>query len=502
MADGLEAELKVTLDAASVRQVGRLTSLPGFEVTPRGDRRLVSTYFDTPDLALRAEGISLRLRRTGRAGEQTVKFSGRLSLGLAERPEHNAPQPGRAPDPALFPEAVAAALTSLIDGRPLVPLFAMRVTRRRWDIVTPTGGRVEMALDRGRVTAGSRGADIREVEFELMAGERQALFEVAKAALDGIPFHFSTGAKSNLGYLLLDREIEAPRPTTADDVDLDESMTVEMAMQAVLRSCAAQVSANLAAIRAGDDAEGPHQLRVGLRRLRTALKLFAPVIAADTADRLGEEARWLAGEVAQLRDVDVLIDELVAPLGTDTAPLHDPLERRRRQARQHLAASLADRRTGAFLIDLVAFAEGRGWLSDTDVGQSARLAAAVTPFAEAAIGRLRRRAAKLGRDPQALSPTELHDLRKRIKRLRYAYDFFEDLLARSLRRKLLPRVKAAQDVLGVLNDIHMARQMLGDLNPSGAHAAEIERAVGYCLGWHDSRGRAIWERHADDLSLD
>ncbi|PIP00741.1 CYTH and CHAD domain-containing protein [Pleomorphomonas carboxyditropha] len=502
MADGVEAELKVAVDAAGASRLARLASLAGLDVTPKGDKRLVSTYFDTPDLALRAKGISLRLRRSGRSGEQTVKFSGSFSLGLAERPEFNVPYNGRVPDLSRLPDEAAVELTRLVDGRPLVPLFSMRVTRRRWDIATPGGDRVEMALDRGTATAGSRRADIREVEFELVSGDRRALFEVARPALAGVAFHFSTEAKSDLGYALLEGEIGAAEPTTAVDADLDDDMSVEMALQQVLRSCALQISANVAALRAADDPEGAHQLRVGLRRLRTALKVFASVMAPGAAEPLGAEARRLAAEVAHTRDMDVLIDELVAPLeGDDIAALIVLLEKRRKAARARLATVLAERSTGDFLIDLLAFTEARGWLSTDDIGQSVGLAAPVTPFAEEVIARLRRKVEKLGRDPEALSPDERHELRKRFKRLRYAYDFFEPLLPKSARRKLLPRVKAAQDVLGVLNDIHMAHLMLDDVHAAGPKAGAVERAIGYCLGWHSARAEAIWERRSDDLTL-
>lgn len=504
MADGVEAELKVAVDAAGASRLARLASLPGLSVTAKGDKRLVSTYFDTPDLALRAKGISLRLRRAGRSGEQTVKFSGSFSLGLAERPEFNVPYAGRVPDLSRLPEEVATELTKLVDGRPLVPLFSMRVARRVWEIVTPGGDRIEMALDRGAATAGSRRADIREVELELLSGDRRALFEVARPALAGIAFHFSTQAKSDLGYALLEGEIGAAEPTTAVDAELDDDMSVEMALQLVLRSCAVQISANVAALRVGSDPEGAHQLRVGLRRLRTALKIFASVMAPGAADVLAAEAQRLSAEVATTRDMDVLIDELVAPLdvGGDMAALIELLEKRRKSARGRLAEVLADRSMGDFLIDLLAFTEARGWLSTDDIAQSLGLAAPVEPFAERIIGRLRRKVEKLGRDPDSLAPDERHDLRKRFKRLRYAYDFFEPLVPKSTRRKLLPRVKAAQDVLGVLNDIHMAHLMLDDVRAVGPKAGSVERAIGYCLGWHSARAKAIWERRSDDLSLD
>ena len=125
--------------------------------------------------------------------------------------------------------------------------------------------------------------------------------------------------------------------------------------------------------------------------LRTALKIFASVMAPGAADALAAEAQRLAQEVAVTRDMDVLIDELVAPLdgSGDMIALIELLEKRRKAARVRLATVLADRSTGDFLIDLLAFTEARGWLSTDDVGQSVDLAAPVTPFAERLVARLR-----------------------------------------------------------------------------------------------------------------
>lgn len=506
MASGIEAELKVRIDLAGARRLARLEALDGFDVVAKGEKRLTTTYFDTPDYALRKREATLRLRRSGRLGEQTAKIGGTLSLGLAARPEFTVPHLGRTPVIDKFEEEdVRAALEGMIAGRPLVPLFSMRMTRRRWVVTTRGGDVVEVSLDRGRVIAGERTAQILEAEFELVSGNRRALFDIAKAALRGINFSFSTGTKAGLGYDLLDgRSAADAAPVYAVDAVFDDDMPLEAAMQAVLRSCAAQIAGNVAAVRVCRDAEGPHQLRVGLRRLRSALSVFSRVIAPEAVARLREEARRIGGEVAVVRDLDVLIDELVAPLAAhaDLSGLLAILEKRRTAGHAHLAAVMADPRTGDFLIDLIAFVEGRGWLSSSDIGQSASLAAPVDAFAVKALGRARTKVARLGRNPDGLSPEDRHELRKKYKLLRYAYDFFSPVLDKGYRRKLLPRVKTAQDVLGVLNDIHMAHVMLDDLAGEGAGAAGVQKAIGFCLGWHAARADAIWKRQADDVSLD
>lgn len=506
MAGGIEAELKVRIDALAARRLAHVEALEGFALVPRGEKRLTTTYFDTPDLALRRKGATLRLRRSGREGEQTVKIGGSLSLGLAERPEFTVPHLGRTPAIDKFgDEEVRARLEAAIAGRPLVPLFAMRMSRQGWRATSRTGDVVDFSLDRGWVSAGERKAPILEAEFELVSGDRRVLFDLAKVALRGLCFSPSPGAKSDIGYDLVDGKPAAEvAPQVAVDADFPGDMPLEAAMQRVLRSCVVQIAGNVAAIRASRDPEGPHQLRVGLRRLRSAFAVFGAAIAPETVTRLRGEARRLGAEVAMVRDLDVLIDELVAPLQVhaDVSGLVRLLEKRRAAAHVHLAAVLADPAVGDFLIDLIAFVEGRGWLSSCDIGQSAALVMPVGDFADRAVGRVRRKVARLGRDPDSLSPEQRHELRKRYKLLRYAYDFLSPVLDKSYRRKLLPRVKAAQDVLGVLNDIHMAHLTLDGLKPAGNEAAAVQRAIGFCLGWHAARAAAIWESKSDLLSLD
>ena len=505
MGSGVEAEFKVRIDVAAYRQLARIEALDGFVLTAKGEKRQTTTYFDTPDYALRRNGVTLRLRRCGRSGEQTTKIGGNFSLGLAMRPEHSVPHLGRVPVLAKFPdEAVRQRLEELIAGRPLLPLFSMRILRKAWIARSPNGSVVEMVLDRGTVTAGERKGDIVEVEFELVEGDRRAVFDLAKVALKGQAFSLSTRTKSDVGYDLIDeRPSDDDRPRFAEPVRLDKDMAVEEALQLVLRSCAAQISGNVVAVRASRDPEGAHQLRVGLRRFRSALTAFSRVIAAEQVVRLKDDARWLAAAVGSVRDLDVLIDELIAPLqpAADLGALLVVLEKRRSAAHARLAAVMADPRTGDFLIDLIAFVEGRGWLSTSDIGQSVTLAAPIDDFAEHAVDRLRKKVARLGHDPAGLTPETRHELRKKYKLLRYAFDFFETVLDKADKRKLLPRVKTAQEVLGVLNDINMAHVMLDGLAVDGARSPALDRGIGFCLGWHAARADAIWKRKADDLLL-
>ncbi|HUG60986.1 MAG TPA: CHAD domain-containing protein, partial [Methylomirabilota bacterium] len=183
------------------------------------------------------------------------------------------------------------------------------------------------------------------------------------------------------------------------------------------------------------------------------------------------------------------------------------LEARRKREREVLLSELSGDKFGRFLIDLAAFTEGRGWLSASDLDQSAALAAPGADFARAAIHRRWTKTARKGRDVDALTAEQRHELRKSFKTLRYALEFLGPLIARRDLKSLTKRVKAAQEVLGYLNDVRGAQTLVSMVDKAGRklsrkQAAAVDRAVGFCLGWHEGEAARVWEEAKSTVSLD
>lgn len=519
MAGGIEAELKFALQRADLERLRAAKDLDGITVGKPETETLVSTYFDTADEKLRAAGISLRVRRTGKAIEQTVKMTvadgakapgGHLGA-LAARHEITVPAEREVPDLGRFgDDHVAAALQEALAGDELRALFTIRVKRTARTVVTRDGDAIEYALDDGEIVAGDRRSEILEAEFELKDGNPRALFEVAAAAMNRVPVRFSATAKSEAGYRLAEGRGDEPAgPAKAVEPEIPDGATVEQALKAVLHSCFVQIASNVPVVIDGTDPEGPHQLRVGLRRLRSALKIFRKVIDPGSAARIADEGRWLAGMVGELRDLDVLAEEIVRPCAEriDVGGLTAVLDARRAAVRARLVEALAGPRVGGFLIGLAAYVEGRGWLAFSDVDQSSALAAPADAFAEKAVHRLWGKVARRGRDLDALSGEERHALRKAFKTLRYALDFFGGRLSGRDRKRLTRDVKAAQEVLGYVNDVRMARALVDSLAEAADVAAvpdrpSMDRAAGFCLGWHEARADAVWQENRALVGLD
>lgn len=522
-----EVELKLELAKADLRKLRAATAPPGFIAEPATTRALRSIYFDTPGHALRRAKWSLRVRRVGRKWVQTVKAGTGVTGGLSRPREAEAEVAGPAPDLTLIREpAMREGLWQVIDGEPLAPAFET-VMRRTTRLFRREGDEtcIEMALDAGEIRAGEAVQPLFEAELELKSGDPAALFALAGSlpALAGA--RFSRLSKAGRGYALAAGESTGTAPVTACEAELTPWTGLAPAFRAILLSCMDQIASNRDAVLERDDPEGPHQLRVGLRRLRSALKVHQPLIDADERRALDAAARDLALSVGELRDLDVLVEEIVEPamavarLGPDTALLDDAglarrIEAERRAVRKALREQLAGPAVNALLFRLGALAHGAGWRqeeqdagwrqngSDADAAEAKSEAeATVGPFAAEALEKRWKAAARLAARIDELSLEERHDLRKELKKLRYAVEFFRSAFPARKVKPFLARLKTLQDVFGYLNDVVMAGKLAG-LIAAGDRKPPVETALaaGFVLGWHEARAahafdnaRALWD---------
>ena len=273
--------------------------------------RLISTYYDTPNLALKRRGLSLRVREQGDRFIQTVKtgdpgggdllMRGEWEDELAEsRPDPDAAQSGEH-----LPDGIAGDLQ---------PLFATDVTRTTFAIEPAPATRIEAAIDQGEIRAAGGGETepISEIELELKSGDAAALYDVALQLLDVAPIRIEPRSKSERGYRLGEEAKAAPPVAHAEPVVLDPTMTVEAALQEIGRACLAHLLHNEAAALAMQP-EGVHQMRVAVRRIRSAISAFKKLLPAADRRRISGELAWLVDILGRARNLDVFATELLAP---------------------------------------------------------------------------------------------------------------------------------------------------------------------------------------------
>lgn len=490
----IEAELKITLDEAGLARLRRQPALARLRVGERRTQQLVSVYYDTPEHALAAAGVALRLRRVGRGWVQTIKRKGAdavASSGFFSHEEDERPAAGgRLVLSGDDPDGALAAVRAAAADAPLAPVFETRIRRQSQNLRTEDGSEVELALDDGEVRAGEASSPIREAEIELVSGTVGAVFAVGRSLFHQGPVLFSAENKAARGYALAKSGEVQTRlvPRNARTLAIAGDATAESVARDVFRDCLAQISTNMAVVAGSEAPEGPHQLRVGLRRLRTAFGLFRSVLGAEATAALSQTARDLGRTVGTLRDADVLVGEVVAGAfgdGLDAAAreaLTTALEADRVAVRERVRAALAAEPTVRFLFDLGEFIEARGWLDPGDYSQTGRLAAPIGEVAPAMLRKRHHRVMKAGKRIRKLDAEGLHALRKELKKLRYAVDMLGPLYAKDRVAPFLRSLKELQDAFGSMNDAAMAHaELSGDRAPARGDP-DVQRAVGWVLG--------------------
>ncbi len=493
-----EIELKLLVDEAEATAYWRRAVAAGLAEAAPKPQLLRSVYFDSEDHALKRAGIALRLRRDGRRWVQTAKAKAALSGGLSRAEEFEAPAPGGRIDLALIDSP--ALREEIASAGPLVPVCETSIRRAAGVLTREDGLKVELAVDCGEIIAGEARAQLREIELELIEGPLARLYDLALELSGEGVLRFSRLSKAARGYLLAAEGRIEPQPAArnAATPPLRGEMNAEAAAQAVLRECLAQIAANMEFAATAPDPEGPHQLRVGLRRFRSALSVFGSALKGPEAARLGAEARWLAGEAGRLRDLEVALDDVVGreaaanPGETGFVRLAADLLAAVEAERGRLRETLRSDRARAFLLHLARFAECRGWLLPEDIGQTARLAEPAPALAAAALEKAWRTAAKRARGLETLDVEARHELRKALKKLRYAIEFAAPLYGPKKVSAFVKRLKSLQDIFGDLNDAAMAEALFSAPGAPGEGDPAAQRAIGRVLGAAHARAEEKW----------
>jgi CHAD domain-containing protein len=250
------------------------------------------------------------------------------------------------------------------------------------------------------------------------------------------------------------------------------------------------------------DAEGVHQLRVALRRLRAAMSAFGDAFATAPIEDLRARAKALADKFGATRELDVFASELL-PCVEQTAAtrpglpsLRLALEGLREESWNDAVALVNSEGFTGFLLDLAGCAETRCWREDALPEQLAEFARPAIDLAREALDERDRKARKRAKHLARLETQERHRLRIALKKLRYSAEFFAPLFPDKDVGLYLKRLGKAQDDFGALNDAATAESVLHRImDHAGPEAgADLREGVAFVAGWHESRVEPIWDQ--------
>lgn len=468
----VEIELKFQIPATSAQAVQRAVATSTAQIT-----HLRAQYFDTPDRRLAAAGMALRLRQEDERWVQTLKGRGD---GHLHRLEHEVVIETAGGEPVLditrhagTPAGAALAATLAGDGDALRVMFETDVQRTH-RMIRSGSARIELALDIGEIRSGAARLPLHEIEFELKQGTLAGLIALSSRWVERHALWLDVRSKAERGDLLA-RSVTVNAATLAEQPALRADMSADAALRAMVGACLAQILPNVANLAGGvGEAEHLHQARVGLRRLRSALRVFGE--GSDDVDATWQPAlAELFAHLGSARDRDVLADTWLPALRAAGAPdLFDgSAAADETGGNDTVGEVLRAPACGLLLLDLMAFAHGAAQTAEAaDQPSDRSLTERVRPLVE----RLHRQLGKDATEFLTCDDARRHRTRKRLKRLRYAVELVSSVCRGKAVKRYLARLRPAQDALGLYNDLTVAEALF-------KRRLEHDPRAWFALGW-------------------
>ncbi|QIK95868.1 CHAD domain-containing protein [Sphingomonas sp. HDW15A] len=440
-----ELELKLDINA---RDAERLKHEPLLAWAPVSHKHELTVFFDTPKRKLKKAGFMFRIRHSGRSFVQTVKASG-TGAGLFERSEWEWRVHSMDPDFTVLDQTPLGSILTARTRARLQPVARMQINRTTW-LLDDGECLIEVTADQGFVAVDGTQAPVSELELELKLGSPRVLFRFADKLARRFALRLGVLSKADRAFALADDE--PVKPVKAGKVKLRPDMSIADGLSEIALSCLKQFRLNEPLLVERRDAEALHQMRVAIRRLRSALHLFASVIKNDRDfRRVAKGMRSLGLRLGEARNLDVFIDGL-GDAAADLAPLCHI----RDEHYARIICGLDSPKIRRLMLRTVRWATVGGWREK----KKARL-----PLGDFMRDRIEDAWALVtssGESLVTLSEKDRHRVRIHVKKLRYALEFAGGLFkgVPDHRRRFSVAIEDLQEQLGYLNDLRVARLLV------------------------------------------
>lgn len=504
----METELKLLLPADWAPRLREHPLLLANATATPQTRNYQDRYFDTPQRDFLRCGAGLRVRAVDGKFLQTLKAGGTVEGALHQRHEWEAGLASALPELAILREQVGHAspwsrlLRLPAAESALAPVFGVDMQRTSILLQLPQGAVIDCAIDVGQLRCGALSEPLCEVELELQAGAAVDLFDFALALLADVPLRIGALSKAERGYALAGAH--AAGPVKARPLALRKRRSAEQAFGAIAANCLQQVQANAHGVGRPGEPEFVHQMRVGLRRLRSALKIHRGLLQLPAG--LAAELDWLVEQLAPARDLDVLVQSTLPSAlhgmraVVDVKALCDAAQAQADAARAAAAAAIGSERYTRLMLQLARWVHGRGWRDEQVAGVAARLALPVTMLARRVLRSAHARLARRARKLKGGSADDQHRVRIAAKQLRYACEFYSSLYRRKRIKPYIAALADLQDELGAANDAAVAQRLLAQLPMAQGEAQALADRVGDWLARHGGRRQRSVRRAWKELA--
>ena len=429
--------------------------------------------------------IALRLRKEGHVWYQTLKVA--PQAGAVARHEDTVKlvtRPGT--DPVIDTRRHSSSdqwakfdkTLRHVAARELKSLYETDIKRLSVDLRTRRG-LINYAIDTGSIsntekaiepvfTAQGHTAEllklpVTEIEIELVSGSNIALIEAGTRLVRDYGVWLDVRTKSMRGDSLTKAKL-IMAPAKAQSVKISDDLSLEEFFEIVRKECVRHVLVNASQLASEEGylTEHVHQLRVALRRLRTALKLFSRVQKFEV-HTWSDQAKFLATQLGKNRDIDVMSESIWPELRKINAPL---VEFSAHEGMQSPALIIRERKIQLFFLELI----GSDLKSPSQSTQSHW--SAILPV----IIKWQKKCSKRAKNFTSLTVAERHELRKKMKRLRYSLEFIEKKYKTIKFHQFSKVLARAQNELGTYHDLQVALENYRAL-------VTKEPAAWFAVGW-------------------
>jgi len=488
-----EVELKLSIAPKDVPRLLKHRLLASQGQGQAQTMPLLNVYYDTPALSLHKHRIALRLRQARNSSRwiQTLKTEGRAIGGMHERPEWETDTTEGVLRLDDLPDKRLQRFFSDPELRALLqPVFTMEFKRTAIQLAWANGDSVELAIDRGHISANGRAEILCELELELKSGSPSRLFSVARILNRSVPLRLSNVSKAQRAYRIVSGAALEPQKAAQPDIPRKRVLksTAGELCVAVLQSGLTHLHANEEGARLSDESAFVHQMRVAVRRTRSALKAFSPLLPPEQLESFGEELRWMGDALSGARNWDVFVTRSLPAICSalpDEAGLNWLATRaaeERGLQRESAREAIESPRYHRLILELGAWLSNPRW-HDIDAAQES-----AARFGAMVLKKRHRRLVKSSHNLSTLGVQERHRVRIAAKKLRYAAEFFAPLFPGRRSERYIDALENLQNVLGNLNDeattAHLMQHLCSDTT-----SPENQRACGLVLGWASGLAR-------------
>jgi CHAD domain-containing protein len=521
-ADGA-ADVDRAVQKALTRAAGRPGKHAGLVAEPGSTLR--RTWFDTFDWRLHRAGLALqrteRSKATGPARLTLTKGDDVLTVVVSPLAQTTV-RPAYPLDHVVPDSPMRSILEPVVEMRALMPLATQRFAVRSYRVLNDDDKTVARVVIEHPIGARPGHPSSVRSRVSVVASRGYSTEAAATARVIAKIPGLTPSDQSLLAQALTATSRTAGDYSSKLDIGLRRGMPTEDAVRAIMGALLDAAQLNLPGVAAATDTEFLHDLRVAVRRARSALKVTGAALPEAQTDAAATALKWLGDLTTPTRDLDVYLlglDELAAEVtapgwnASQLLPFRDFLVAAQASEQATLARSLRSVRAKRAFAAWAAVSEATE--PTTGVAATEPPESRVELVAKAAVVRAFKRVIKAGTAITAESPaSDLHDLRKRCKELRYSLEIFGSLHNAAAQRALIDDLKKLQDCLGEFQDTEVqqhairtfATQMLA-ANASNALTVEAVMAMGRLadrLGERQTVARAtfgtLFERFAGPQS--